>query len=187
MSDSIMFDFGSGPVPAHIHPHGKGIVADTAYVENNCFVGKDARVSGYAGVAGNSKILHRAIVTDGAIVCGSSTIEDDAVIKKNAKVYGGSVVGGKFVVNGGKILGGAIIHSNDALECTDSVVTINGLHEDLNLTIVDNRLLVIGGYLFNASDFELDSPYWINTCVIKGLPINIIQKMQQVVKLLIQD
>jgi carbonic anhydrase/acetyltransferase-like protein (isoleucine patch superfamily) len=188
MGNLMKFDFGDGDgsVPAHRHSYGHGIVADTAYVETDCFVGRDARVCGYASVTEHSRVSDRAIVTDGSTVRGSSVIEDDAVIKMAAEVYGGSIVGGRFVVNGGKIFGGAIIRSNGVLECNDSVVTINGLYNDLNMTIVDNRLLVIGGYLFNAEDFELDSPYWVNTCVVKGLPVHVIEKMQQLVKLIIQ-
>ena len=56
-----MFDFGSGPVPAHRHrnPDGTegGWVADTAIVEPTCFVGSDVKVSGNAMISGNAKVF----------------------------------------------------------------------------------------------------------------------------------
>src|SRR5690606_2788081 len=57
-----MFDFGSGPVPAHQHPIGGGWVADTAYVASTAYVGPNARVFGDARVYGNARVFGDAQV-----------------------------------------------------------------------------------------------------------------------------
>src|SRR5690606_37053101 len=52
-ASETMFDFGSGPVPAHQHPNGGGWVADTAHVADSAYVGRNARVFGDARVSGD--------------------------------------------------------------------------------------------------------------------------------------
>lgn len=42
------FGDGNGPVPAHKHENGGGWVANTATVQASAYIGRDARVYGYA-------------------------------------------------------------------------------------------------------------------------------------------
>ena len=68
------FDFGYGPVPAHLHPHGGGWVADTAHVDDSAYVGPNARVSGNALVSGDAWVFGDARVYGDAQVYGNATI-----------------------------------------------------------------------------------------------------------------
>ena len=56
------FDFGYGPVPAHKHPNGGGLVADTARVSGNVWVYGNAQVSGNAWVYGDARVYGNAQV-----------------------------------------------------------------------------------------------------------------------------
>lgn len=51
-----MYDFGSGPVPAHKHPNGGGWVADSAHVDDSAYLGPDALVYGDARVYGETLV-----------------------------------------------------------------------------------------------------------------------------------
>ena len=85
------FDFGWGQVPVHRHENGNGWVADTAMVEDSCYIGIDALVYGDARVCGNARVY------GDALVCG------DARVYGNARVCGGARVCGDadlFVVQG---------------------------------------------------------------------------------------
>ena len=66
------FDFGYGPVPAHLHPHGGGWVADTAHVDDSAYVGPNARVSGNALVSGDARVYGDAQVYGNATIAKSS-------------------------------------------------------------------------------------------------------------------
>ena len=50
------FDFGWGQVPVHRHENGNGWVADTAMVEDSCYIGIDALVYGNVRVCGGAKV-----------------------------------------------------------------------------------------------------------------------------------
>ena len=52
----MKYDFGSGPVPAHKHVNGGGWVADTASVEEGCFIGYDAKVYDHGKVYGHGQV-----------------------------------------------------------------------------------------------------------------------------------
>lgn len=100
-----MFDFGKGYLePAHQHPNGGGWVADTAFVEDTCFVGPYATVYDNAQVSGNvkvndyAKIYGDAVLMDNVKVYGNAEVFDNAKIKKNARVCGNAIVYGKALV-----------------------------------------------------------------------------------------
>lgn len=90
-----VFDFGKGILePAHQHPNGGGWVAESAFVEDTCFVGAYATVYDNAVVIGNAKIndyakvYGNAQVSDNAKVYGEAEVYDFAKILKNARVSG---------------------------------------------------------------------------------------------------
>lgn len=100
-----MYDFGKGRLePAHQHPNGGGWVAETAFVEDTCFVGPNATVFEYAKVYGNAKVndyaqvYGDAAVLDNAKVYGNARVYGNATIKKNAKVCGKAKVYGRAMI-----------------------------------------------------------------------------------------
>lgn len=150
---TIDFQDGAGPVPAHQHVRGGGWVAETAHVDDTCYVGPfamvygEARVSGnvivndYARVYGKAQVYNNAKVYgdcqvfdcaqvyNDAKVSGHSKVYGNARILNNAMVYGNSEVFGSAVVrNNSEILNEAKIHGNadifDSIKIYDnSVVT----------------------------------------------------------------
>ena len=78
------FDFGYGPVPAHLHPHGGGWVADTAHVDDSAYVGPNARVSGNALVSGDARVFGDAWVSGDARVSGNARVSGDAKLAKSS-------------------------------------------------------------------------------------------------------
>lgn len=82
------FDFGAGLVPAHNHPKGGGIVADTVMIDESVYVGQYAMIYGNARVYANAKID------------GYAKVYEDAYIYENAKISGDARVYGKATVNG---------------------------------------------------------------------------------------
>jgi NDP-sugar pyrophosphorylase family protein len=96
----MKFDFGdgNGPVPAHKHRNGGGIVADTATVDPTAYVGENARVFGDAIVSDASKILDNsqvfgnAVVSEHAIICDDASISGTASVSYNYEIFGNCVV-----------------------------------------------------------------------------------------------
>lgn len=75
-----------------IHPNGGGFVAYTANVDDSVYVGKDAKVLGYATVSGNARIDGHATVTDSANVSGNAVITGHAVVAERAQVKDNAIV-----------------------------------------------------------------------------------------------
>lgn len=97
-----LFDFGdgAGEVPAHQHPKGKGWVADTAHVDDDCFIGEFAQVFGRARVTGNAIIKDYARVYGEATVYGNARVYGDAQVAENASVFGDARVSGHAQIYG---------------------------------------------------------------------------------------
>lgn len=104
MELSEAHDFGKGEVAAHKHPRGGGWVAETAKVDDTCYVGPYASVFGNAVVAGNvridgySKVYDNAVISDNVIVNGDAQIYDRAKISKNARIGGKAKVYGNALI-----------------------------------------------------------------------------------------
>jgi len=92
MSD-FMHDFGDGEVLAHRHPNGGGIVANTAKVSNDSFVGEGAVVYENAVVVNRSKITGNVKV-HGSAICNNVVLEDDVEVFGSAEVKGGVIIFG---------------------------------------------------------------------------------------------
>lgn len=125
------YDFGNGPVPAHRHIRGGGWVANTATVDNDCFVGPYARVFENARVSGQSIINDSASVFGNATVCigsrvyGDAMIYDSASIRGNARVSGFSkVYGNSRVMDNAQIYESAEIFEN-AIVCNNAEIYDN--------------------------------------------------------------
>lgn len=124
-------DFGNGPVPAHRHPRGGGWVANTAKVDNDCFVGPYARVFENAQVSGKSVINDGASVFGNATVClgsrvyGDAMVYDNASIRDNARVSGFSkIYGNARVMNNAQVYESAEVYDN-AIVCNNAEIYDN--------------------------------------------------------------
>lgn len=101
---NLEFDFGSGPVPAHNHPKGGGLVADTAHVDEECYVGpyamvyENAKVTGKVRIDGYAKVFGQARVEENAKVYGEAQVFDNAFINRDARVSGKSIVREKAII-----------------------------------------------------------------------------------------
>lgn len=100
-----MYDFGKGYLePAHQHPNGGGWVAETAFVEDTCFVGPFATVYDNVHILGNvkindyAKVYGDASVIDNAKIYGNAQVYGYARIKKNARICGNARVYEKVLV-----------------------------------------------------------------------------------------
>lgn len=100
------FDFGQGSVPAHQHQNGGGWVADSATVDENAFVGPDAKVFGNAcvycdaQVLGTARVWGEARVHGNALIYNNAQVYADANVCGNAQVYGNAQVFGCAKVSG---------------------------------------------------------------------------------------
>lgn len=97
----------TGGIPGHIHSNGGGFVADTANVDSSVYVGKNAKVLGFASVSGNARIEDNAVVEGSAKVSGNAVIKDYAMICESGNVEGNAVVS-----NTAQVMGNATITGN---------------------------------------------------------------------------
>jgi carbonic anhydrase/acetyltransferase-like protein (isoleucine patch superfamily) len=125
------YDFGNGPIPAHQHPRGGGWVADTATVDDTCFVGPYARVFDNAYVTGNAiindgaSVFCNASVGNFAKVYGDAMIYDNASVRDNARVSGFTKVSGNArVMDNAQVYESAEIYGN-AIICNNAEVYDN--------------------------------------------------------------
>jgi carbonic anhydrase/acetyltransferase-like protein (isoleucine patch superfamily) len=121
----IDFQDGAGPVPAHQHIRGGGWVAETAKVDDNCYIGPFAMVYGearvsenviindYARVYGNAKIYGRAKVYGDCQVYEEAQVYGDARVSGHSKVYGKvKVMDNAMVYDYSEVYGDAIVRNN---------------------------------------------------------------------------
>lgn len=94
-------NFGDGQaVPAHQHPKGGGWVAETAHVDETCYVGPYAIVYGNARVTENAIINDYAKIYGEAKIYGNAKVYGDAQVFDTAQVYGNARVTGKAKIYG---------------------------------------------------------------------------------------
>ncbi|MBR4627305.1 MAG: hypothetical protein IKO47_06355 [Ruminococcus sp.] len=74
------------------HSNGGGFVANTATVDDSVYVGRDAKVLGYATVTGNARIDGHAIVSGSAKVSGNAIVTGHAVVAERAQVRDNAIV-----------------------------------------------------------------------------------------------
>ena len=118
------YDFGNGPGPAHQHPRGGGWVADTATVDETCFIGPYARVFDNAYVTGN------AIINDGASVFCNASVSNHAKVYGDAMIYNNASIRDHARVSGfSKVFGNARVMDNaqvyESAEIYDKAIVCN--------------------------------------------------------------
>ena len=114
------FDFDNdgiaGPVPAHRHPNGRGIVADSVTMPDptSVFIDPDARVYGDAVIGKGAMVISRAQVYGKAVVNQGAFVAEDAQVLGGAVVeyYGGVL--GRSRVGGGAYVGCGAMVTDDA-------------------------------------------------------------------------
>lgn len=154
--NTLTWDFkdGAGQVPAHRHPNGGGLVANSAWVDPAAFVARDATVGGFARVYGKVRIEDRAAVRDYAVASGMALIAEETVISDYATVSdlstvrGVSKVGGQAVVGGFSLINGYAA-VNDQARVLDRThvggrAQIGGMAVLRDQCEVDGRAIVAG-------------------------------------------
>lgn len=104
------FDCQDGEVPAykHINPDGSegGWVAETALVEDTCYVGPNAQVFEYASVTGTVQLLEDSRVCEFAQLTDNVIVDDFSMVCGNAKLSGNAYIGGNSIIAGDTKVGG---------------------------------------------------------------------------------
>lgn len=137
------YDFGQGPVPAHQHGRGGGWVANTASVDDTCFVGP------FATVFGNATVTGRCIINDGARVYGNANITNQAKVYGDAEVYGNAHVGGDARVSGFcKVFGNARVLDNAQIYESAMIFENAIIHN--NAEIYDNAKVYGNGIVYEC-------------------------------------
>lgn len=90
----------------HTHPNGGGYVAATAKVDQSVYVGKNAKVLGYATVKGNAVIDGYAVVADNATVSGNAVVNGHAVVAERAVVSDNAIISDNAGVMGNATVSG---------------------------------------------------------------------------------
>lgn len=119
-------DFGDGQkVTAHQHIKGGGWVAETAHVDDNCYVGPYAIVYGNAKVTENAMINDYAKVYGEARVYGNAKVYGDAQVYDTAQIYGNARVNGHCKIYGNsRVMDNALVYDN-ATVCDHAIVRNN--------------------------------------------------------------
>jgi carbonic anhydrase/acetyltransferase-like protein (isoleucine patch superfamily) len=130
--NEFMYDFGQGEVLAKRHPNGGGIVAKTAKVSNDSFVGSDA------------------VVYDSAIVMNQSSIEGNARIHGNAFVANGAKIKNDVEIFGSaEVNAPIVIFGNSKISITPKIV----LGFDHPVIITDDHILM-GCHSFTHEEWK---------------------------------
>lgn len=121
------FKDGNGRVFAHRHDNGKGWIADTAKVDDDCYVGPRCAVFNFARITGTARlegaarvyghallqgavamnkstqVYGRAVARDNTQLHDTASIFDHAVVSSNSRLFGASRVSGSAQVVGSYI------------------------------------------------------------------------------------
>ena len=111
--ETVEIDFkdGAGPVPAHQHIKGGGWVADTAHVDEECYIGPFALVYGEARVTDKAIVNDYARVYGNAQIYGKAKVYGDCQVYENAQIYGDARVSGHCKVYGkAKVMDNAMVY-----------------------------------------------------------------------------
>lgn len=96
------YDFGNGLEPAHRHPNGRGIIANTAQVDRSVYVGMDCTVSGNAIIKGEVSIIDSSSIEDNVVIKGEGK---GVVIDDNSCIYGDVSITGSYTFKEANISG----------------------------------------------------------------------------------
>lgn len=134
------FKDGNGRVFAHRHDNGKGWIADTAKVDDDCYVGPRCAVFNFARITGTARlegaarvyghallqgavamnkstqVYGRAVARDNTQLHDTASIFDHAVVSSNSRLFGTSRVSGSAQVVGSSM--------NDNVRITGSATVI---------------------------------------------------------------
>lgn len=131
---SVDFGDGQGKVPAHQHIKGGGWVAETAFVDGDCYVGP------HAVVYGNARVTEKAIINDyakvygNARIYGNAKVYGDAQVFDSAQIYDNARVSGKSkVCENARVVNNALVYDNSII-CGNAIVRNNA--EVLNDAVV---------------------------------------------------
>lgn len=161
-------DFGDGQkVPAHQHPKGGGWVAESAHVDDDCYVGPYAIVYGTAKVTGNAIINDHAKVYGDARVYGNAKVYGDAQVFDTAQVYNNARVSGNakiygdcrimdnaLVYDNAEVYGRAIVRNNAEVLNNSKVHGVADIYDSLKIydnTVVTRKPKACYGFDYNVT------------------------------------
>lgn len=86
----------------HINPDGRegGWVAETALVEDACYISPSSEVCEYAHVKGRARIDGSSVVSGFAVVGGDAWLTNQAIATDYAIVEGSVFIGGEITIGG---------------------------------------------------------------------------------------
>lgn len=159
------FDFGNGfLVPVRFHENGGGVIAMTAQVAPEVFVGLGCSVGGYAKIKGNVRICGRCTIfgdllpgdvtvqiEDNALIAGSVDIRGSVLIRDNAQIRGNSKISGSA-----QILHHARISDNVVIDGDVVVRDQAVIQGHTKITSKGRRIEVRGEYFMKDQNHEYD-------------------------------
>jgi carbonic anhydrase/acetyltransferase-like protein (isoleucine patch superfamily) len=168
ITEVYTIDFGDGQkVAARQHHKGGGWVAETAHVDEDCFVGPFALVYGNAHITGKAIVNDYAKVYGDAKVYGNAKVYGDAQVFEGAQVYGNARVSGHAKVYGdsrvidnalvydhAQVFGSAIIRNNAEVLNTAQVYGVGDVYDSLNIydcSIVTRKPKACYGFEYNVT------------------------------------
>ena len=160
-------DFGDGQkVAAHQHIKGGGWIAETAHVDESCYVGpyaivygnayvtENAIINDYAKVYGDAKVYGKARVYGDAQVYGFAQVYDNASVSGNSQIYGNSIViNNAMVYDNAKVHGKSIVRNNAEVFNDAEVYGIADIYDSLKIydkCIVTRKPKACYGFDYNV-------------------------------------
>lgn len=168
ITEVMSVDFGDGrKVAAHQHSKGGGWVAETAHVDETCYVGpyavvyENAKVTGnaiindYAKIYGDAKVYGNAKVYGDAQVFDTAQVYDNARVTGHAKVYQNArVLNNSIVYDEAQVYGHAIVRNNAEILNTAKVYGVADIYDSLKIydnTIVTRKPKACYGFDYNVT------------------------------------
>jgi UDP-3-O-[3-hydroxymyristoyl] glucosamine N-acyltransferase len=85
------YDFGKGVEPAHRHPNGGGIIANSAYVDNCSHIASDCIVSGSVVIKGVVSVIDGSTIEGNVVITGSGrgvVVDDFSSLSEDVSILG---------------------------------------------------------------------------------------------------
>ena len=126
-SAAFFFDFadGSGPVLAHYHPYGGGIVANSAHASDTAYIEEGSVVYGNAQVLTRARILNHSTIRDDSMVSGESVV-DGSTVSGSARILDkASLMCGAWVRGAANLVGTVLIYGQQTEICDNAAISGN--------------------------------------------------------------
>lgn len=165
----MLYDFGEGPVSAHTHQKGGGLVADTVMIDETVYVGPyamvygNARVYGDVRIDGYSKVYDNAFISGNAKIYGDAQVFENAVVRDNARISGNAKVYGRAKISEiAQVYGDSEVYGNAIVRQSAEVYEDARVHGESDLSeyvkvyatcVSTKRPLIVSGMLPSTVTF----------------------------------